>query len=328
MSRNIKLLFAVILSCLGLYFAFKGENFDTFLQNLSNVKLPNVILAIILLVLSCFPRAFRWKLLIRPLDSVPFHQVFSATMIGYFFNNVMFFRLGEIIKAYVLAKDNNITTSQAFGTVVAERILDLLMVIFIFILTFSSFPMDDENIKIGVAFSIITVILLLAIIFVTHKLNLLEKLSNFKIFSNKFSQKIIFIALKSLEGIVLVFKNNNIFLIILLSFLIWAIYFYLGVIVLKACDIPIGYVDAGVLLVISSFIIGIPSLPGAAGTLDAGVKYTLVLIFNIPASKALTYSIISHSISYFPLLIIGFIYFLISNINFNEIKKTTPVYFD
>ena len=34
--------------------------------------------------------------------------------------------------------------------------------------------------------------------------------------------------------------------------------------------------DAGVLLVISSFILGIPSLPGAAGTLDAGVKYISV----------------------------------------------------
>ena len=79
---------------------------------------------------------------------------------------------------------------------------------------------------------------------------------------------------------------------------------------------------SGVLLVISSLIIGIPSLPGAAGTLDAGVKYTLVLIFNIPASKALTYSIISHAVSYFPLLIIGFIYFLISNVSFNEIKDS------
>ena len=101
----------------------------------------------------------------------------------------------------------------------------------------------------------------------------------------------------------------------------WIIYFCIGVIVLKACDIPLSYSDAGVLLVISSIIIGIPSLPGAAGTLNAGVKYTLVLIFNIPASKALTYSIISHAISYFPLLIIGFIYFLFSNVNFREIKE-------
>ena len=65
---------------------------------------------------------------------------------------------------------------------------------------------------------------------------------------------------------------------------------------LKACDITLGYADAGILLVISSLILGVPSLPGAAGTLDVGVKYTLILIFNISASKALTYSIISCNI--------------------------------
>ena len=94
---------------------------------------------------------------------------------------------------------------------------------------------------------------------------------------------------------------------------------------LKACDITLGYADAGILLVISSLILGVPSLPGAAGTLDVGVKYTLILIFNISASKALTYSIISHAISYFPLLIIGFIYFLMSNVNLKEIKEARDV---
>ena len=109
-------------------------------------------------------------------------------------------------------------------------------------------------------------------------------------------------------------------MIILLSLLIWIIYFYVGVIVLRACDIPLKYTDAGVLLVISSIIIGIPSLPGAAGTLNAGVKYTLVLIFNIPASKALTYSIISHAISYFPLLIIGFYTFCLVMLVLKKLK--------
>ena len=322
MSKKVKILLAIILSFSGLYFAFAGESFDTFLYNVSNVNFTDISVAILLLVLSCLPRALRWKLLIEPLESIPFHHFFSATMIGYFGNGVMFFRLGEILKAFALAKGNNITTSQAFGTVVTERILDLLMVIFVFVLTFSSFPMEDEKIKMGLAFSIGGVIFLVVLILVTYYLNLLEKILKFDIFSNLVGQKLISIIIKLFEGIVLVFKNNNIFLIILLSLLIWIIYFYVGVIILKACDISLGYANVGVLLVISSLIQGIPSLPGAAGTLDAGVKYTLVLIFNIHASKALTYSIISHAVSYFPLLIIGFVYFLISSIQYNEIKNS------
>ena len=86
-----------------------------------------------------------------------------------------------------------------------------------------------------------------------------------------------------------------------------------------------GYIEVGVLTVISSFILGIPSMPGAAGTLHSGVRYALEGIFQISAPKALNYAIISHAISYFPLLVIGFIYFLISNVSLNDVKKSKVV---
>ena len=94
---------------------------------------------------------------------------------------------------------------------------------------------------------------------------------------------------------------------------------------LDACTISLGYVEAGVLLVISSFIIGIPSLPGAAGTLHSGVRYALEGVFQISAPKALNYAIISHAVSYFPLLVIVFAYFLISNVSFEEVKKSKVI---
>ena len=325
MNNQIKLFIAIILSCLGLYFAFSGESFENFVFNISKVSLPDIFIAIMLLILSCLPRALRWKLIAEPFGALSFHHVFSATMIGYFGNSILVFRLGEILKAYALANGNKINTSQAIGTVLVERILDLIMVLLVFLLTFSSFPFYDKKIKIGITLSIALVIFSVILIIVTYKLNLLPKILRLKIFSNKLGQKIVLIINKLFEGTVSIFKNNNIILITLLSILIWSIYYYIGVIVLKACDITLGYADAGILLVISSLILGVPSLPGAAGTLDVGVKYTLILIFNISASKALTYSIISHAISYFPLLIIGFIYFLMSNVNLKEIKEARDV---
>ena len=72
---------------------------------------------------------------------------------------------------------------------------------------------------------------------------------------------------------------------------------------------------------LGSIAFGIPALPGSAGTYDAGVKYSLIFAFNISSANALNYAIISHSVAYFPMLIIGFIYFLSGNVKFNEIKK-------
>ena len=325
MNKNLKLLIALIISIIGLYFAFSGQDFESLIYNLSNVDTYKVCIAIALLISSCLPRALRWKLLVAPFEPMSFYHVFSATMIGYFGNGILFFRLGEFLKAFVLAKEHKITVPQAFGTVITERILDLLMVLLIFLIVIPSFPLYDEKIKIALFLSSSMIVVLVAIIVIAYKLDFAEKISKCKFFHNRFGIKVILPIQKFFEGVVVIFKNKNIFMIIFLSIIIWGIYFYIGVIVLDACKISLGYVEVGILTVISSFIIGIPSLPGAAGTLHSGVRYALEGVFQISGPKALSYAIISHAISYFPLLVIGFIYFLISNVSFEEVKKSKVI---
>ena len=321
MNKYIKLSFAVLLSIVGVYFAFAGEDFAKLRTHITSVSLEEIYIAVILLIFSCLPRALRWKLLINPFKSIPFHHVFSATMIGYFGNGVLVFRLGELLKAYVIAKGRQITTSRVFGTVIVERILDLLMVFLIFIIVLPWFPLSDEKIKYGIYLSIVIFVFVILMIAFTYKFKLLDRFAMYEVFLTDYGKKIIKTLKGSLEGVVAVLKNENVVLIIFLSIFIWFIYFFVGLFVLKACDISLDFHEIGILLVISSFLLGIPSLPGAAGTLDVGVKYTLVLIFNVTSSKALSYSIISHAVAYFPLLIIGLIYFFTSNVTFQEIKN-------
>ena len=321
MNKKIKLLVAILLSVFGIYFAFKGENFDTLAIQIKSVKLKELTFAVLLLILSCIPRAIRWKQLMQPFDSIPFSHVFSATMIGYFGNGVLVFRLGEFLKAYAVSKKYRITASQAFGTVIVERMLDLLMVFVILLTLVPWFPFYDNNIKVGTYASISVLLLSLIVIISIVKYNVLKKISSFKIFGSNFGKSILKALNKVLEGVSIIRNNNNIISIILISIILWFMYYMVTLLVLSACDINLSVFDIGVLLVLSSFLLGIPALPGSAGTLDIGVKYVLMYIFNITSVKALNYSIISHAVSYFPLLIIGFMYFLISNVSISDIKK-------
>ena len=56
-------------------------------------------------------------------------------MIGYFANNILFFRVGELLRSYVLGKKQNISKSYVFGTVIFERFLDMVILFFIPILS-------------------------------------------------------------------------------------------------------------------------------------------------------------------------------------------------
>ena len=109
--------------------------------------------------------------------------------------------------------------------------------------------------------------------------------------------------------------------IVLSSILLWGFYYAITFIILGACDLNLGIIGTGIILVLGSIVIGIPALPGSAGTYDAGIKFSLMVVFGIASEKALTYAIVSHAVSYFPLVIIGMIYFMEGSVRIKDVKK-------
>ena len=103
--------------------------------------------------------------------------------------------------------------------------------------------------------------------------------------------------------------------------MIWVAYFFQTFIIVRACNLGLEAIDVGILLVLGSIAIGIPALPGSVGTYDAGIKYSLTFIFGISSNAALSYALVSHSIAYFPLSIIGFFYFIFGDLKLKDVKR-------
>ncbi len=72
-------------------------------------------------------RAVRWRFLLRAVDDVPRRRLVTVSWIG--FAAIMFvpFRLGEIVRPYMLRDGGNVTMATATGSVVAERVIDGLV---------------------------------------------------------------------------------------------------------------------------------------------------------------------------------------------------------
>lgn len=104
-----------------------------------------VYISIILGLSSHASRAYRWKFTLEPLGYTPkFLNSFMAVMIAYF-ANLGIPRSGEILRATTLTTYENIPFEKAFGTIVAERIADLLMsFVFIFIALILQYDMIIE----------------------------------------------------------------------------------------------------------------------------------------------------------------------------------------
>lgn len=106
------------------------------LQSLiKNADVTVVIICSITLLFSHLLRALRWKMMIDPLGKNPkTSNVFFAVLAGYFFN-LLFPRLGEVMKCTFLSKYEQVPVDKLIGTMVAERLVDMICLIVVILLT-------------------------------------------------------------------------------------------------------------------------------------------------------------------------------------------------
>ena len=88
-----------------------------------------LIPAIALYFLGVLFRAFRWQFLLTPLRRFPVRRLYPVVVIGYTANNLLPMRLGELVRAYYLARRENFSASSALGSVAVERVFDGLTLI-------------------------------------------------------------------------------------------------------------------------------------------------------------------------------------------------------
>jgi uncharacterized protein (TIRG00374 family) len=101
-----------------------------------NARYSWVILSLALGILSHISRAMRWKLMLETLGHKPrLSNTFFAVMIGYMANYAVP-RLGEASRCGVLTRYEKIPFTESFGTVIAERLVDVLSLLIVFVITF------------------------------------------------------------------------------------------------------------------------------------------------------------------------------------------------
>ncbi len=118
--------------------SFTANEINKVKQLVFNAKPIIIVPCIVILVLSHYIRAIRWKMLIQPLGKSPStSNVFLAVLTGFFFN-LLFPRLGEVMKCTLLGKYEKIPVDKLIGTMVAERVLDLICLVLVIFLAIST----------------------------------------------------------------------------------------------------------------------------------------------------------------------------------------------
>jgi len=118
-----------------LLFAFRGISFDRVFSEMLKANPIWVSISLIFSIAAIISRAYRWNLLIESAGyKSPLKKTVSALMIGYF-ANLAFPRLGEVTRCGSLSKAEAIPFTNLLGTVIVERVVDLVTLVACILLT-------------------------------------------------------------------------------------------------------------------------------------------------------------------------------------------------
>jgi glycosyltransferase 2 family protein len=122
----LKYILLLAVAVLLLYFAFKNVSLKVILHEMMQADVFWLLVSSVISFIALISRAYRWKLLIEPLGYVPsLKNTTYAVMVGYL-ANLAFPRLGEVTRCGSLSTAENIPFNKLLGTVVIERIIDVI----------------------------------------------------------------------------------------------------------------------------------------------------------------------------------------------------------
>ena len=307
---NPKSIIGLIISFAAIYWAFKDFNFSKFKESLTNIQLIYFLSATIMLWLSVWFRALRWKWLFNKRHSPSTYSLYKAELIGYFGNNILPLRLGELLRSYLIGKEWQLSKGFVVGTVVLERLLDTLSLVTLSLVLIFIYPLE-EPVKTYIATGgVVSVIVIVIVLVFIRKI---RRFSSKHPFVNIFTNIV--------DGLLSI-RMEVVLPVMIVSLIIWSIYWLDIYLIQLAFNLELSWSQSLFILVISSLALSIPSAPGMFGTFHLAVKYAVVDVFGFSPALGDSFAILTHAYGYILLTSLGAYYFVKSqfhNYAINEV---------
>ena len=293
------------LGILLLYFAFREIAMDELAATLRKANFWWIGLSLIILFISFFSRARRWMLLIEPLGFKPsFRHTYHALMVGYL-SNFALPRLGEVTRCVTLGNREKIPVDSLIGTVIIERVTDLIMLFLIMLILlfswmekFGAFFSEQvfEPLKQSVtdAFGG-TFIFWLLVIGSVGIIFLLLFLIRKKLAGIALVRKIAGFLKGILDGLKTVYKMERKWEFLIHSVLIWLLYILMTWVIVFSMEETSGltFIDGVFLLVIGGLGMSAPVTAGF-GAYHWITSRGLVFVYGLTLEQGGAYAILAH----------------------------------
>jgi uncharacterized protein (TIRG00374 family) len=319
----------VSLLALGLLAWFlRGTNFTDVWYHVRQVRAELLLASALTVGFTFVARTYRWRYLLSPLGDTRMRTVFRSTVIGFGALALLPVRVGDVIRPYLLARQEGLPVSSVFATIVMERVLDLIVVLALlaFYVRVVAGPSDLPPrlltpIEASATGAAVIAALLFAVMWVlaTHP----ERIGKLaaalaRVLPGKLSDRVGYLTSTFSSGFAAARSARQLLLAVLWSFVVWLAIAAQCWTVTIAFGIPMSF--SGTFLLQSMLVIGVAvPTPGGIGSFHEAYRLGVTTFFGASGDQAVAAAIVTHLISFIPPVLGGILFMAQDGLSFGRL---------
>jgi len=330
LRKNWKILFGILVSVFFIWLALRGLELDKVGQYLSSADYRWIIPGVLVYFVAVWARTWRWHYLLRPLKAISLGRLFPIVCIGYFGNNVYPARAGEVIRAFVLRRNEGISVSASLATIIIERIFDgLVMLVFVFFaLPFVGVEHIPSIYRLTVVvasvFFFAALLIFLWMAFDPNRANRFYRFLSSRLLPQRLRGPADSFFERFMAGLHFLRSPRDVLMVFFTSIVIWLLETVKYWFVMHAFAFVVSFIGLMLMNGVVNLTTTLPSAPGYIGTFEVGARVLEALDINY--DLAFGYTIVLHAALWFPITLLGGYYMWRQGVHWRDFEReSTPV---
>jgi uncharacterized protein (TIRG00374 family) len=317
-----KYVFGLVLAAILMIWVFRGTDARTLWGEIRQASIPGLLFGGALNLGHNVFRVFRWKVLLAPVRrGLGFRGMFAAVIVGYMTSWVVPGRLGELVRPMLVSAREGIALGPVVGSVVVDRVLDLVSVAFVFAIGLWITPLPGGAIEhaslMKSASALMTAGSVLVLVAMVAMSVYGDRLAPWFARRGRVLRWIGRAGLSLAHGAGALRSLRSILAVLALGLAAWlTIVFGTWICIRSAgADVSIG----AVMIILPMLVIGVAvPTPGGAGSYHGAMKAGL-LLFGVPAVSAVSAGLLTHAVITIPIIVVGVLMLWTENMRWSEL---------
>jgi uncharacterized protein (TIRG00374 family) len=289
-----------------------------------------LLLAVACVAGAFWLRAVRWQCMVAPIGPTRFRSAFRATVIGFAALGVLPARAGDVIRPYLLAREEGLQVSAVFATVVLERVLDLIAVLALLaVFVFgagdaTTLPdrlrgpiMFSAAVGAGAAVALLTLMWVMA----SHP----ERvggvvLAATRVLPRGFGTRLAGLASTFASGLAVARDPRLLLRSLAWSMAVWVVTSAEAWAVTNAFGIDLPFLGSFLLQAFLVIGIAVPT-PGGVGGYHEAYRFATTTFFHAPNDRAVAAALVVHAISFVPVVLLAIVFMFQDGLSVGRLQE-------